>query len=137
MAETLFIADESDARRSVEAVRSVLPVVFLQQRRWDTPNPATSADLSDYPELCRTGMTFFVLPSPESVKMREIRGSDGKPQWEFDYRGTTGWIMVEAGGRWEKADEKRWVPGRIRANLSDLSEKELYSEFKKLWLKGY
>lgn len=137
MAETLFIADESDVRRSIDAVRTVLPVVFLQQKRWDTPNPVPSADLSEYPELCRSGMTFFVLRSPEAVKMREVKGSDGKPLWEFDYRGTTAWIMVEAGGRWEKAGDKRWVPGRVRANLSDQSEKELYTEFKKHWLKGY
>ena len=98
MAETLFIADESDVRHSIEAVRSALPVVFLQQKRWDTPSPAPSADLSEYPELCRTGMTFFVLRTTEAVKMREVKGSDGKPLWEFDYRGSTGWIMVEAGG---------------------------------------
>lgn len=137
MAETLFIADESDVRRSVEAVKAVLPVVFLQQKRWDTPSPAPSANLSEYPELCETGMTFFVLRSPEAVKMREVEGSEGKPFWEFDYRGTTGWIMVEAGGRWRKDGDKRWVPGRVRANLSDQSGKKLYAEFKKLWLNGY
>lgn len=137
MAETLFIADESDVRRSVAAVRTVLPVVFLQQKQWDTPSPVPSSDLSEHPELCRTGMTFFVLRSTDAVKMREVKGSDGKPLWEFDYRGTTGWIMVEAGGRWEKAGGKRWVPGRVRSNLSDQSEKELYAEFRKHWLKGY
>lgn len=137
MAETLFIADESDVRRSIAAVRSALPVLFLQQKRWNDPRPIPSTDLSDYPELCRTGLTFFVLRSPEAVKMREAKGGDGRPQWEFDYRGTKGWIMVEAGGRWENAGDKKWVPGRIRANLLDQSEKELYSEFKKHWLKGY
>lgn len=76
-------------------------------------------------------------PAAEAIKMREVKGIGNKAQWEFDYRSTSGWIMIEAGGRWEKAGDKRWVPGRVRANLSDDAERDLYAEFKKLWLKGY
>lgn len=137
MAETLFIADENDVRGSIASVRSSLSVVFLQQKRWNEACPTPSMDLSEYVELCKTGLTFFVFRSPEEIKMRELKASNGAQQWEFDYRGTTGWIMMEAGGRWEKGGDKRWVPGRIRANLSDQTEKQLYTEFKKLWLKGY
>ncbi len=137
MAEALFIADESDARCSVSAVRAAMAVVFLEHKSWDTPHPTPSGDLSEYSELCRTGLTFFVLRSPEMVIMREMKGTDRKQRWEFDYRGSTGWIMVEAGGRWEKGNDKRWVPGRVRSNLTDPSEKNLYAEFKKHWLKDY
>ena len=137
MAETLFIADESDARNSVANVIAILPVRFVQQRRWETPHVTGSSDLVGYPKLCVTGLTFFVLPSSESIKMKEVKGTQAQTFWEFDYRGTTGWIMLEAGGLWEKSGDKRWVPGRIRANLSNEAERELYSAFKKLWLKGY
>ena len=137
MAETLFIADESDVRNSISAVRAALSVVFLKQRRWDSPHVSGSIDLREYSELCKNGLTFLVFQSLDDIKMREVKGGDGNSQWEFDYRGTTGWIMVEARGRWEKWQDKRWVPGRIRANLSDDAERALYAEFKKVWLKDY
>ena len=137
MAETLFVADESDVRQSLTNVCSSLPVVFLQQKRWESPTVLPSRNLGEHRELCRTGLTFFVFTSPDNIKLKEVKGPNGQSQWEFDYRATTGWIMIEAGGRWEKGGDRRWVPGRIRANLSDDTERSLYSEFKKLWLKGY
>jgi len=97
MAETLFIADESDARRSIEAVTASLPVLFLQEKRWDTPSPVPSRDLSDYPVICRTDLTFFVLRSPAYLKTREIKGSDGR------YFGNLTTVEQTGGSWWRQA----------------------------------
>jgi hypothetical protein len=137
MAETLFIGDECDIRSSIVNVISATSVVFIQQKRWGSPQVVASRDLSEFAELCRVGLSFFVFRAPESTKMKEVQIQGGPNLWEFDYRGTTGWIMVEAGGVWERNGVRKWVPGRVRANLSDESEREFYSLFKRFWLKGY
>ncbi len=108
---------------------------FLQAKFWDTPTPSYSRDLGEYDKLCRFGLRFVVAESADALRL-EKRQIEGREKWTFD-ASITGWLILEPGGLLERHGESEWRIGAIRSNLSDNQERELYTKFKKYWLRGY
>ena len=135
MAGVSFIADWTDIIQSTKQVCCEMNVVFIENRRFDCPRDNAVRDFISYGKelMSLGGRQFFVLPGTQRLEFEQVE--PGPQQWRFAYQGTTGWIQLVPGGWIEK--KTLWLPGFIGSNNKTPEEKEMFSMFKKLWLKGY
>lgn len=138
-----FVADRGDLLDAVSRVEGVLRVKFVDAWAHDSPKAIVYESLQNWPKLGisegRRDIGFFlVVPKATNVRMERFELDSGAIEYMARPQDHPESIILETSVVFLNENQKVEIPvGKIGTALSSKESMDLYSKFRRLFLKDF
>ena len=139
-----FYATKSDLIGGFDRVSKLVDLLYVDAWLHENPKIPVFADLSTWQELGENasgksaGAGFFlVVKTTEPLKMKTVKMDSGGSKFKFEPLLNPSSIVIQPSGVYKESDPQLLIAGMCGTALNNPDSTNLYSQFRKAFLRGF